>query len=876
MFRNLGFLYYFQGVFIEMGHFFKKTNKHKKLLFEQDYNYNPNVTSYLNQIDFDIQQKKLNQFQKIQDAFNELKNICSFSYDAINDNYYFSRQIQDILKIDPDKPFTPNLHQLLQYVHPEDRDLLKNTIQTALYDNFGYQIEYRIVQQDQSIRLIHEQSEILHDEKGNLEGLVGFIQDITERKFYTNVSSIDISNGIESITGYTKNDFNNGLKWVSIVHSEDLPQYLENQLKLEEGNIIQHQYRIVNKQGDIKWVEDNTIPNLDRHGNVIRLEGITSDVTNQKMLQEKNRFLANEDNVTKLPNRNKLIEILDERIEENSYSDDQLAVIKLDIDGFKYINNTVGNELGDELLIQFSNRILKQLTEKDLLARSGGDEFIILIDKVESISSLKMIVHQIRECINEPFNINEFKFFITASLGIGIYSENGTTSLELLRNANLALQHAKKEGKNNYHTLSKSSSIQSYKNYSIGRDIKKAVENREMMLYLQPRVEANSHQIIGAEALIRWNHPEWGLISPHEFISTAEENGLITEIDTWVFTEICQQIKNWKNKGIQVVPISINFSAIHFMKPDWPSKVASIIDKAGILPSDIEFEVTESIILRNTEMVRNSILKLKELGIKIALDDFGKGYSSLSYLTQFPFDVIKIDKTFIQNMHNSNRDLHLIKSIIYMARGLKLRVVAEGVETSQQLKMLQQEQCHEIQGYLFSQPKPIHEFEILLQDNFLPPIEPNQKEAQYKRRNYRISFPYPLEADLRLVSIGDKSTENGVTKVLIENISVDGLKFVSTLSLQVKGDVIYQFETELLGVAVTLKGSIVWKEQVNETLTEYGIQFITNEKEQASFSITLNSFVILLKNSSTLPPYRKVDKDRYQYFNYKHGIEKNL
>ena len=261
------------------------------------------------------------------------------------------------------------------------------------------------------------------------------------------------------------------------------------------------------------------------------------------------------------------------------------------------------------------------------------------------------------------------------------------------------------------------------------------------------------------------------------------------------------------------------------MKPDWPSKVATIIRDVGIHPHDIEFEITESTILNNSEMVKNSIFKLKELGIKIALDDFGTGYSSLSYLTQYPFDVIKIDKSFIRNMHYSDRDLHLIKSIIYMAKGLQLRVVAEGVETIQQLKILQQEQCHEIQGYLFSHPVPINEFEALLQKKVLSPMDPEQKAKQNRRKHYRLNFPYPLEADMKLISIAGRSMELGVSKVLIEDISVGGLRFVSTLKLPIRGDVIYQFKTEILGESITLNGSIVWKEEINEDLTEYGIEF---------------------------------------------------
>ncbi|MFJ8234632.1 EAL domain-containing protein [Ureibacillus sp. NPDC094379] len=845
-----------------------------------------------NKIDFEKQEREKILSNKMREAFNGIDYVCNYYYDAINDYHYFSKQFNDIFKISEDIHFTPSLKHVLRYVHPDDHERVKNTVERALNERVGFQITYQIVLQDQTIRLVKEKAEILLDHKGHLDGLVGFIQDITDQKtsndlvdkenhikiLYNNpdvgIWSMDLkkgecinsSKGIKHITGYTKEDFNNGLQWTSIVHKEDLKKYLDNQVKLELGNIIQHQYRILNKNGDIRWIQDYTIPTINEVGRLVRLDGLTSDITEQKVLQEKIEFMANYDFLTKLPNRYKFIEKIEQLTEKYSHSNFQFAIITLDIDSFKYVNDTVGSVVGDELLKQFTNRITDLLSPKDMLARRGGDEFIMLLDKIGPIRELEAQVTKIIECLNEPFKIKDFQLYITASIGISTYPENGLTSLELLRNANLALQNAKKDGKNNYHILSHSNSIQSFKNYSIGRDLKKALERKEMVLYFQPRVDSRTNQIIGAEALIRWNHTEWGLISPREFLTIAEENGLITEIDDWVLNEACNQIKNWKNRGIRVVPISINISAIHFLKPDWPNKVAEVIRDAGIQRDEIEFEITESIILNKLEMVKSSILRLKELGIKIIMDDFGKGYSSLSYLTEYPFDVIKIDKSFIRNMHHSDRDLHLTKSIIYMARGLNIRVVAEGVETLQQLKILQEQECYEIQGYLFSHPVQVNEFEELLKKKTLLPMDPEQKAKQSKRKHYRLNFPYPLEANIKLVSIASRSMELGVSKVLVEDISVGGLRFVSNLKLPIRGDVIYQFETELLGESVTLNGNIVWKEEMNEDLVEYGIKFVIDEDELASFSTLLNSFIIILKNSSNLPPYRKASINRYQYF----------
>jgi diguanylate cyclase (GGDEF)-like protein/PAS domain S-box-containing protein len=541
----------------------------------------------------------------------------------------------------------------------------------------------------------------------------------------TNVQTgqcLNNSKGSEKISGYAKEDFNNGILWTSIIYPDDLPNYLEGQRKLEAGNILHHQYRIIHKNGDIRWVEEYAIPTIAANGKLIQLNGLSTDITEQKVLNEKLKYLSSYDYLTKLPNRQHFYEKLQQLTDQYANSNQKFAIMIFDIDRFKYVNDTLGHQSGDELLIQITDRLSKYLTSDDMLARHGGDEFIVLIDNMSSIESLKNRVDQVISSLKEPFTIKESQLYITASVGISTYPENGVNSIELLRSADLALYNSQKSGKNNYKIISQSSSIQSYKSFSIGRDLIKAIKDNEMIVFYQPRVDVHTNQIISAEALIRWNHPEWGLISPNEFLTFAEENGLITDIDDWVFNEVCQQIKKWKNEKVQTVPISINISAVHFMKPNWPSTVAKGIREAGIHPTDLEFEITESLLLNNKEMVKDTITSLREMGIKIALDDFGTGYSSLSYLTQFPFDVIKIDKSFIRDMLQSDQDLFIAKSIIYLAKGLHIKVVAEGVETIQQLTILQKELCDEIQGYLFSHPVPTDEFETLLQKKILSPL----------------------------------------------------------------------------------------------------------------------------------------------------------
>ncbi|MBU8880366.1 EAL domain-containing protein [Bacillus sp. FJAT-29790] len=843
--------------------------------------------------DLKEQERELELFQQSLNKVEGIGNIGSFHYEMKSGRTFCSKQIRVIFGIGDDEEFSPTYEQLLAFVHLDDHYKLEKAFQEALITKRSSNYECKIIRQDQTIRHVFTQFEVLLDERDQPFRVIGFVQDITNSKIIENklietekqfsqiynnddigIWSVDVltgkillcSNGIEQICGYSAKELESKNQWVSLVHPDDLPPYLERNQELSKGNILRYKYRIIHKNGNIRWVQDYTIPTLNASGKLTQLDGLISDITEQELLNDKVKHISYHDYLTNLPNRRMFDEKLQQLSDEFAGSNRKFAVMILDIDHFKYINDTLGHPIGDEVLIQVSERLATIFTSDDMLARIGGDEFGVLIIDIESIENLKKIAEQMMDRLKDPFLINGYELYVTASIGISCFPDDGEFSHELLRNADIALYKAEEYGKNTYKILSSSSSIEAFKTFSLGRDLIKALENNEMIIYYQPRVDTRSGKIVSAEALIRWEHPEWGLVSPGEFLPIAEENGLIHHIDDWVLKEICQQLRKWKDERRCTVPISINISATHFMKHDWLDTIKKIIREAGIRPKDLEFEITESSYLNNEEVVKNTIYSLKEMGIKIALDDFGKGYSSLSSLAQFPFDVIKIDKSFIQNMVHSNQDQFIAKSIIYLAKGLKIMVVAEGVETVQQLKMLKNEECHQLQGYLFSRPIPVKEFEKLLAKKILQPIDPNLKEMQSKRKYYRLNFPYPLAADMTLLSIADHPMQLGKASVLIEDMSIGGLRFLSLLRLPVREDMILQFEVELLDETIKLRGQIVWKEEINDDITEYGIEFMITENEQTILAKLLNTFKILLENRTGLPKYKMVKGDKYQYF----------
>ena len=338
--------------------------------------------------------------------------------------------------------------------------------------------------------------------------------------------------------------------------------------------------------------------------------------------------------------------------------------------------------------------------------------------------------------------IEDFELYITASIGISAYPSNGTTVDEIIKNADAALYRAKGSGKNNYQIYSSTINITSFKQYELERDLRKSIENSQLLLHFQPRVDTLTGKIVSAEALVRWEHPEWGLVSPSEFIPLAEETGFINEISDWVLKQVCSYLSEWIQKELSVVPISINVTADRFLRNDWKSTLLNTLKETDVDPALIELEITETTLIQHEKTVESAFQYLKELGIKIALDDFGTGYSSLSHIKDFSIDTIKIDQSFISQITKTPNVEVIIKSIIFMAKGLNMNIVAEGVETNAQLNFLKQQECHEIQGYIFSKPVPDKKFQSLLKKVILKPIHKSENLKIQERRNfYRIYLP---------------------------------------------------------------------------------------------------------------------------------------
>lgn len=423
---------------------------------------------------------------------------------------------------------------------------------------------------------------------------------------------------------------------------------------------------------------------------------------------------AEQDTLTGLPNRSVLRERLKQSLTGQPNHAYVAAVIYLDIDRFKNVNDSLGHIVGDQLLRQVANRLAAELDEGDFLARPGGDEYMILIDKARSLDDVLKKAEAILASFEEPARAGDYELYLTASIGVSHYPIGGMDADTMIRNADTAMYFAKERG-SRLHVYTEDMNAKLLERLSIENDLRKGLERNEFALFYQPKVDARSGKVMGMEALIRWNHPDQGLISPGKFIPVAEDTGLILPLGEWVLAEACRQLKSWESKGFRLLPVSVNLSSRQFQNKDLMARIRNILLEYQINPAWLELELTESCMMQTPELSNHTMYQLKKYGLSLSVDDFGTGYSSLSYLRSFPLDVLKIDRGFVKDVTVNPDNAAIVTTIISLAHNLGLKVVCEGVETKEQLEFLKARDCDVIQGYYYSPPIPPGEFEKWLE-----------------------------------------------------------------------------------------------------------------------------------------------------------------
>lgn len=585
--------------------------------------------------------------------------------------------------------------------------------QVAMLEELADDISYGVISlrtkagREQAERALRATEEKL---SSILDSIDNVVWSATESEF------IYLNSMVERIYGRPVEQFYKDRQlWFKVIHAEDRPAALAAHARLAESTSCTQEYRIVRPNGEICWIEERARAIRDAQGKLLRFDGIAIDISERKAYEARIEYLAAHDALTGLANRNLLSDRVTQAMAHARRYGLQLALMFLDLDRFKGVNDSFGHELGDSLLLEVSNRLKQVIREGDTVARQGGDEFIILLTDIERPQDVAAVAYKIFDVFRAPFVIRRHELFVSASIGATIYPDDGEDMQSLLRNADIAMYRAKEERGNAFQFYSSEMSVRALERAELEGALRRALERKEFELFYQPKVEASTGRIIGAEALIRWNHPEMGLVSPTRFIPMAEEIGLIVPIGDWVLHTACAQNKAWQDAGLPPISISVNLSARQFRQENLVESVAAALQNMGLEARHLELELTESIVMNSAELFITKLKALEDLGVQLSIDDFGTGYSSLSYLKRFPLHHLKIDQSFVRDIATDADDAAITSTVISLGHSLNLKVIAEGVETEEQVAFLREHDCDEMQGYYFSKPLPANEFASLLQ-----------------------------------------------------------------------------------------------------------------------------------------------------------------
>ncbi len=496
-------------------------------------------------------------------------------------------------------------------------------------------------------------------------------------------------------------------------YREPFRTFMENVLSGNKGTI---EFEIIGLKGTHRWLESHAVsmPN-DRGGPPVMLS-ITRDVTDRKQAEKRLKQLAHFDSLTDLPNRMQFIERLEQAMADADRHERLVGVVFLDLDRFKYINDSLGHEKGDKLLREVAIRLGGAIRRGDTVARLSGDEFALVLADMRHVDDAIHVAQKLLDVFHQPFNVAGHELFVTASMGITLYPFDDRGAQELLRNADVAMYRAKEYGKNNYQFYVAEMTAKATERLSLENDLRSALGRGEFSLHYQPIADCRSGRIVGMEALLRWKHPTRGMISPALFIPLAEETGFIIPISEWVLRTACEQCRHWQKQGFPSLYVAVNLSSRQFHQKDLPASIYQILQDTHLKPGSLGLEITEGLVMQQAETSINTLRELKAMDIRISIDDFGTGYSSLSYLKRFPISILKIDQSFVRDIPGDADDAAIAGTIITMAHSLGLRVVAEGVETVEQLNFMRDHGCDAMQGYYLSKPLPADRFEEFLKN----------------------------------------------------------------------------------------------------------------------------------------------------------------
>ena len=635
-----------------------------------------------------------------------------------------------------------------QIVHADDRARVREAVYAGLAEQRRFQIEYRIQCRDGCVKWVMERGSGVFDAGGTLVAIEGFIEDFTERRLSEDslreterhFRSI-FEHATEGIFQTTRDGrYLNVNPALARIYGYESPQQLMDsvgdigrllyvepkrraefvRLMEEDGAVANFVSEIHRKDGTRIWVAENARVVHGERGEVAHFEGTVVDVSATKRYEEELVHLANHDALTSLPNRIMLNDRLRQMLLHATRGNTVVAVAFVDLDNFKLVNDSLGHNIGDQLLMTMAGRMQACLRETDTVARLGGDEFVLLLSGDRRGEAMGAVIRRVLAGISAPCSIEGHELNVSASIGISVFPRDGRDVATLLKSADTAMYRAKENGRNNFQFYTAEMNAAVNVRIETEANLRRALERNEFVLHYQPKVDLGTRRIVGSEALIRWQHPQHGLIGPLHFIGISEETGLIVPIGAWVLETACAYNQSLQDAGLPPLRIAVNLSARQFRGHNITGTVRRALAHSGMLPKWLELELTESVVMHDAGNLISTLEDLASIGCKLSVDDFGTGYSSLSYLKRFPVANLKVDKSFVRDIASDADDAAIVKAIIVLGHSLELSVTAEGVENEGQLRFLAKNGCDEVQGNYFGAAMPGADFQALLQAQLAP------------------------------------------------------------------------------------------------------------------------------------------------------------
>ncbi len=659
-----------------------------------------------------------------------LAKIGNWEWDLATNANWWSDELFRILELAPER-HEASFDNFISRVHPDDREMLIQGTRNVDVGNVHPEpVRIRLVLPGSRWKVVELRIEIRSDERQRPRSVIGTIRDVTERweletqlrdseERYSStvelaaigIAHVDLegrfmwaNKQLCDMLGYSLNELP-GLTIRDVSHPDDADLTKADRARLHSSEIdsLTIEKRYVRRDGETIWVRIKSTLKRDGEGSPLYDISIVEDISERKIAEARIRYLATHDDMTGLPNRATFGELLNHTIETTRRHDGQCAVLFIDLDRFKVINDSLGHEAGDQLLREMSGRLSRCVRKSDMVARLGGDEFVVLLKDCGAQAAAE-VAAKVLAAVIEPVRIMGQECRVTASIGIARFPDDAGDALSLMKHADVAMYLAKEEGKNNFQFYSPETSPMSVERLILEAQLGHALEQKEFSVQYQPQVSLATGRIVGTEALLRWWNPQLGTVSPAQFIPVAEDTGLIVPIGKWVLRTACEQNVAWQRAGLPPVVMSVNLSPRQFKDPSLLADIAEVLEQTGMAPELLELEITEGVIMHDLDEAAERIAGIKRLGVKLAIDDFGTGYSSLSQLKRFPIDTLKIDRSFIRDIPGSVEDTAITEAVISLGKTLGVKIVAEGVETDVQRMFLFKSGCDHMQGFHFSKP----------------------------------------------------------------------------------------------------------------------------------------------------------------------------